>query len=55
MHVTAIANAVVGLLYFSLVLCLDDHQLQLSFLVMLVLEITVMICGFLTVRMWIYT
>ena len=55
MHITAIINAVLALVYFLLVLYLDDDQLHLSFVVMLVLQTTVLICGFLTVRMWIYT
>ena len=55
MHITAIINAILALVYFLLVLYLDDDQLHLSFVVMLVMQTTVMICGFLTVRMWIYT
>ena len=55
MHITAIINAVLALVYFLLVLYLDDDQLHLSFVVMLLLQATVLVCGFLTVRMWIYT
>lgn len=55
MHITAIINAILCLLYFSMVLRLDDHRLYLSTVVLIVLQITVMVCGFLTVRMWIYT
>lgn len=55
MHITAIINAILCLLYFSMVLLLDDDRLYLSTVVLIVLQITVMECGFLTVRMWIYT
>lgn len=55
MHITAIINAILCLLYFSMILLLDDDQLHVSAIVLLFLQITVMVCGFLTVRMWIYT
>lgn len=55
MHLTAIMNAIISLVYFSMVLLLDDDRLYWSSIVLLVLQITVMVCGFLTVRMWIYT
>lgn len=55
MHITAIANAILCIVYFSMILLLDDDRFQLSTVVLVVLQITVMICGFLTVRMWIYT
>lgn len=55
MHVTAVANAVISLLYFLLVLLVKAHWHQTSVLIVIVNQITVSVCGFLTVRMWIYT
>ncbi|CAN0188442.1 unnamed protein product, partial [Ectocarpus sp. 12 AP-2014] len=55
MHVTAVANAVVSLFYFLLVLLVKSRWHDISVLVLILNQITVSVCGFLTVRMWIYT
>ncbi|CAN0245930.1 unnamed protein product [Ectocarpus fasciculatus] len=55
MHVTAVANAVINIFYFLLVLLAKAHWHQTSVLVVILNQITVSVCGFLTIRMWIYT
>ncbi|CAM9266768.1 unnamed protein product [Ectocarpus sp. 6 AP-2014] len=55
MHVTAVANAVVSLFYFLLVLLVKARWHEISVLVVILNQITVGVCGFMTVRMWIYT
>ncbi|CAN0450077.1 unnamed protein product [Ectocarpus sp. 12 AP-2014] len=55
MHVTAVANAVVSLVYFLLVLLVKARWHEISILVVILNQITVSVCGFLTIRMWIYT
>lgn len=55
MHVTAVANAVISLFYFLSVLLVKARWYEISVLVVILNQITVSVCGFLTVRMWIYT
>ncbi|CAB1117434.1 unnamed protein product [Ectocarpus sp. CCAP 1310/34] len=55
MHVTAVANAAISLFYFLLVLLVEARWHEISVLVMILNQITVSVCGFSTVRMWIYT
>lgn len=55
LHIIGVTHAVISILYFSLILLLDDDQLRWSMVVLSVSQVTANIAGIVTMRMWMYT